>query len=58
MPHTGQECDEGLAGDKISRCSIFTWSSKSGAELKLFTQSGQENISPVQPPTDGDVKSK
>lgn len=58
IPQTGQECIAGLAGESTSRCSILTCSSRSGAELNIFAHNGQGKTSPVQPPTDGDVKSK
>lgn len=58
IPQTGHAWVEGLAGERMSRCSILTCSSKSGADLNVFTHNGQENISSVLPPRDGDVKSK
>lgn len=58
MPHTGQEKLEVDAGDRTSLCSMFTCSSRSGAELNAFVQIGHANTSLVEPPTDGEVKSK
>lgn len=41
ISHTGQDCGCEPAGDKISLCSILTWSSKSGGDLKILVHKGQ-----------------